>query len=173
MTAVARPATPKLLAGGRAALVVAGNCLGALCVVANWWGTADTDDLSSDLSSAGLAIVGLLVAGLANGFWLLAARGAIARRRLRLSRRVSRWAAPLESASLHVAVPPAATPPAQATDGTLIAVAGTTLYHRPGCPLVARKRTAVAAAEAHEAKGLRPCGVCEPAMAFGQDGTLQ
>ena len=169
MTAVARPVTPRLFAGPRAALVIAGNGIGAACILGNWWRAADTSDLTANLSSAGLAIVGVVAAGLTNALWLLTARGAIARRRHRLSSRVARWAAPLDSPARPVAVP--ARPPA-ASPG-LIAVDGATLYHRPGCPLVSKKRTAVAAMEIHEANGLRPCGVCEPALALGQDGARQ
>lgn len=171
MSAVAAPAPPKFLAGGRAAVLVAGNGVAAACIAANWWAAADSADLSSDLASAGLAIGGLVVAGLVNAWWLLTGRGAIARRRLRLSARVSRWAAPLDATPVSAA---AATPaPPQTAAPTLIAVEGATLYHRPGCPLVIRKRTAPAAAEAHEAAGLRPCGVCEPVPAFSQNGALQ
>lgn len=173
MTAVARPATPKLLAGGQAAVLIAGNGLGAACLVATWWRAAETKDLSSNLSSAGVAIGGLLIAGLANALWLLMARGAVARRRVRLASQVSRWAAPLDSPSLHVAVPPATTGGPAASDAPLIAVEGATLYHRPGCPLVNRKRTAAVAVAGHDPRGLRPCGVCEPGLPLGQDGTLQ
>jgi hypothetical protein len=172
MTAVARPATTKLLAGPLATLVIAGNAVGAACVLANWWRLADTSDLTANLSSAGLAIVGVLVAGLTNALWLLAARGAIARRRHRLSTRVGTWAAPLTTpAPLRVAAPVAtANARTEASLAGLIAVDGATLYHRPGCPLVTGKRTAEAAVETHEANGLRPCGVCEPGMTSGQDG---
>jgi len=173
VTALARPARPKLVAGGPAFLLMAGNGVGAACIVGNWWRAADTTNLSSNLSSAGLAIVGVIVAGLTNALWLLTARGAIARRRLRLSSRVARWATPLESPALHVAVPSAATSRPHAPAPRLIAVDGATLYHRPGCPLVTRKRTAVAEVEAHESNGLRPCGVCEPGLPLAQDGTPQ
>lgn len=167
----ARPATPKLFAGAPAALLIGGNGVGAACIVANWWRAADTGDLSSNLSSAGLAIVGVMVAGLTNALWWLTARGAVARRRHRLSSRVARWAAPLDSPSLRVAVPSAAATASRRAPG-LIAVEGATRYHRPDCPLVARKRT-VAAVDTHEANGLRPCGVCEPGLGLGQDGTRQ
>ena len=169
MTAV-RAATPKLLAGGPAVLLIAGNGIGAACIIGNWWQAAETTDLSSNLSSGGLAIVGVIVAGLTNALWLLTARGVVAQRRLRLSSRVARWAAPLDSPSLRVAVPPAAATTSRRAPG-LIAVEGATLYHRPDCPLVTRKRTAVAGIDTHEVNGLRPCGVCEPGLGLEQDGT--
>jgi len=176
MTAVAHPATPKLFAGPLAALAIVGNAIGATCILANWWQAADTADLAANLSSAGLAIAGVVVAGLTNGLWLLTARGAIAQRRLRLSTTVRNWAAPLDAPALHVAVPAASaadTSRAQTAGPALIAVEGATLYHRPGCPLVSRKRAAVAGVEIHEANGLRPCGVCEPGIAAGHDGARQ
>lgn len=176
MTAVARPATSKLFAGPLATLVIAGNAIGATCILANWWRAADTADLAANLSSAGLGIVGVVVAGLADGLWLLTARGAIARRRVRLSARVGGWAAPLDTPALRVAAPAEARPatrPAPAATPGLIAVEGATLYHRPDCPLVSRKRTAVADRRSHEANGLRPCGVCEPGVGAARDGALQ
>jgi hypothetical protein len=173
MTALARPAVPKLFAGRLGALVMAGNGIGAACIVANWWRAADTSDLSANLSSAGVAIVGVIVAGLTNALWLLTARGAVARRRLRLSARVAGWVAPLDSPAPRVAVAAPAPARPQPSAPRLIAVEGATLYHRPDCPLVTRKRTAVAGVETHEANGLRPCGVCEPGLARGQDGVLQ
>jgi hypothetical protein len=175
MTALARPGAAKVVPGPLAAVVTAGNAVGAACILGNWWRAAGSSDLRADLSSAGLAIAGVVVAGLANALWLLAARGAIARRRRRLSTRVADWAAPLAAPALRVAgsaaSPAEAGPPSLASD--LIAVDGATLYHRPDCPLVVRKRTAVAQATAHEANGLRPCGVCEPVIAPRQDGALQ
>ncbi len=172
MTAVASLPTPKLLAGRRVTLLFAGNAVGAACIAANWWATADNDDLASDLASAWLAIAGLVVAGLANAWWLCSGRGAIARRRVRLSARVLRWAAPLDSTPGPA--PARVTPaPSRAVAPALIAVEGATLYHRPGCPLVTRKRTAPVAAEMQEGGGLRPCGVCEPLPAPQQNGALQ
>jgi hypothetical protein len=173
MTAVARPATANLFTGRLTRLATAGNALGAACILANWWRTADSSDVAADLSSAGLAITGIIVAGLTNALWLLAARGAIARRRRRLSSRVAAWAAPLDSPARPVAVPAPAPASRPAPAPGLIAVDGATLYHRRDCPLVSRKRTAVAAVETHEANGLRPCGVCEPALAADHDGARQ
>lgn len=169
MTAVARPATGRLFAGPPTRLAVVGNAIGAACILANWWQAADTADLTANLSSAGLAIAGIAVAGLGNALWLLSARGAIARRRHHLSSRVTVWAAPLEG---PVQPAPVVAVPEPTPDGPagLIAVEGATLYHRPGCPLVSRKRTSVAAVETHQANGLRPCGVCEPAPAAEHDG---
>ena len=173
MTAVARPATPKLFAAPKGALVIAGNAVGAACILANWWQAAESSDLKANLSSAGLGIVGVMIAGLTNALWLQTARGALAGRRRRLSSRAAGWAAPLDRLESVAAVPdPAPARPSVAEPG-LIAVEGATLYHRPDCPLVTRKRTAAAAAEIHEANGLRPCGVCEPALWIGQDGALQ
>ena len=173
MTAVTRRVTTGLFAGRLTAVAVAGNAIGAACILANWRQAADTSDLTADLSSAGLAITGVVIAGLTNALWLLTARGTIARRCRRLSSRVRGWAAPLDSPARPVSVPgPAPISRPIATPG-LIAVDGATLYHRPDCPLVSRKRTAVAAVEAHEANGLRPCGVCEPALAGDRDGVRQ
>ncbi|HVW35468.1 MAG TPA: hypothetical protein VHL53_23250 [Acidimicrobiia bacterium] len=173
MTAVARPAPPKLFRGSRGAVVIAGNAAGAACILANWWQAADSSDLKANLSSAGLGIVGVVIAGLTNALWLQTARGAIAGRRRYLSSRVGAWAAPLERAAGVAAVPGAAPARPPAAGPGLMAVDGATLYHRPDCPLVSRKQTAVAAVETHEANGLRPCGVCEPALSVGQDGARQ
>ena len=174
MTAVARPATGKLFAGPPTRLTVAGNMFGAACILANWWQAAETADLTANLSSAGPAIAGIAAAGLGNALWLLTARGAVARRRRNLSSRVTAWAAPLDMAPLDRGAQPAPVAvvpdPPRSDPAGLIAVEGATLYHRPGCPLVGRKRTSVAAAATHQANGLRPCGVCEPAPAVDHDG---
>jgi hypothetical protein len=173
MTSIARPATSHLFAGRLTRLAIVGNAIGAGCILANWWRAAETSNLAANLSSAGLAITGVVVAGLTNALWLLTARGTIARRRRRLSSRVAAWAAPLDNPGRPVAVPVAAPTPRSSPTPGLIAVDGATLYHRPDCPLVSRKRTAVAPVETHEAHGLRPCGVCEPALAVDRDGARQ
>ncbi|MFF8770870.1 hypothetical protein [Kitasatospora sp. NPDC015120] len=57
-------------------------------------------------------------------------------------------------------------PPEGGADGPPLAVPGGTLYHRPGCPLVAGKPTAapVDAAAVRE-RGLAPCRLCDPGPA--------
>lgn len=169
MTEAVRSGASKHLAGGAFAALIAANAAGAACIIGNWWQAATTGERSSDLSSAGLGVVGVVVAVVANTLWLLAARGAITRRRVHLSSRVAGWAAPLDTPALHVAAGPSAAP-SQPPAPQRIAVEGATLYHRPGCSLVARKRTASAAAEDHQASGLRPCGVCEPGLVPAPDG---
>ncbi|MDH6121874.1 hypothetical protein ABH930_005947 [Kitasatospora sp. GAS204A] len=71
-------------------------------------------------------------------------------------------APPVEPAAADWQLPETGGEPA-APGGSLVAVPGGTLCHRPDCPLVAGKPQAVPVdGAAVRARGLAPCPVCEP-----------
>ncbi|MFD3535531.1 hypothetical protein [Streptomyces sp. NPDC058664] len=74
---------------------------------------------------------------------------------------VAAYALPVRPPEPHVPAVEEAPPPSPApsSDGPPLRVPGGTLAHRPDCPLVAGRTTAV---EAGDDPSLTPCPVCEP-----------
>ncbi|MFF1509347.1 hypothetical protein [Streptomyces sp. NPDC058326] len=72
---------------------------------------------------------------------------------------VAAYALPVRPAEPRVAEEPSPPSPAPSSDGPPLRVPGGALAHRPDCPLVAGRETAV---EAAGDPSLRPCPVCEP-----------
>jgi hypothetical protein len=50
----------------------------------------------------------------------------------------------------------------RASEDRYLSVRGTVRYHRPACPLVARKDVDEASRSVHEQSGRKACEVCEP-----------
>lgn len=128
--------------------------LGTAALLAGYFGTSGTLQVSRQVVWVNVAGAGLLVSGVGVLLFLTAARRQIGRRRLSLFGDVASagQALVLDSASGgDVAAP------------DLVSAATMTRYHRVDCPFVAGKPGLVAAtAVAHEESGKRPCGVCLP-----------
>jgi hypothetical protein len=125
------------------------NLLGIALVLASAWATTATDDMSTRVAWVNLGVVGVLVAGVGNTFWLMTGRRAVGERRARL-----------------LAVPASTGGPSVNGDGPervqLVALQGGSRFHRQTCPLVDGKSVVVSSRARHEREGLAPCGVCEP-----------
>jgi hypothetical protein len=125
--------------------------VGVAFLLASAVATTATEDLSARVAWINLGVVGLLVAGAGNTFWLLAGRRAVGERRAMLladgGPRPGELGADGE---------------AEAATTRLVALRGATRFHRPDCPLVSGKTVTTAARARHEQAGRRPCGVCGP-----------
>ncbi len=109
--------------------------------------TRNSSSFSEQSDWAALAVMGLLVTGVASAAWLLSRRRLVGRRRARLSR------------SAAAAFP---TPSAQVADDSLrVATSVMTLYHRSDCLLVQGKGAIAAPAVDHQRSRRTPCAVCE------------
>ena len=140
-------------------VLAAGNVAGAAFILVNYAGAAGSVRFRSEVTSATFAAIGVVLAGIGNTLFLAGLRRTIAGRRADLGARtkviVSACRAELTRRGVETAV-------AAVGDGALVAAERGTLFHRSGCPLVARKTTTVASRDAHQRAGRRPCGVCEP-----------
>lgn len=142
---------PSLWLPGDIVLLFALNLLGAALVFAAAWATTATDDLSARVGWVNLAVVGSVVAGLGNTFWLLAGRRAVGERRARLLM-------PAESSGVADTRINGHRP----AESVLVALPGGTRYHRPICAFVKGKEVGSGPRSEHDQAGRAPCGVCEP-----------
>ena len=144
------PRRPPLWVPGDVVLLYGLNILCVALLLGSAWATTAAEDLSARVAWVNLGVLGLLVAGVGNTFWLLAGRRAVGRRRTRL------LAAPDPDV---VAAPTDAHQPAPVQ---LVALGAASRFHRDGCALVVGKPVVVASRARHERAGLRACGVCQP-----------
>ena len=129
--------------------LLAANGVALAMIAVSWWGAGGATSTSTALSWLYLAPGGVLVAGAANGIWLLRGRRAVGLERIALlPRRRAVLSAPSGSAV------PASSP--------LLATALMNHYHGPECPVVAGKRIRPLPVDAHRRAGRRPCGICRP-----------
>ena len=126
-------------------LVVMLNLVAAVVIVIGWYGTSTRGTLNSQVPWADAAIVGAILAGVADCIWLLRGRRAVGEQRRSLLT--------LESCQACTAAAPVA---ASRSGGDLVRAAGMTRLHRVDCPLVAGKKTSVV-----RRPGSAPrCGIC-------------
>jgi hypothetical protein len=127
--------------------------LAVMVIAIAWWAASGTANVSTQSAWTAVAIGGLIIAGTGNVFWLLAGRTIVAVRRRQL--------VGFPETTPRAVAPEAVAPPLADT-GKLVATKSMTRYHRPDCPLAVGKDARVATLEAHQKKGRRPCGVCNP-----------
>ena len=106
----------------------AGNAVGVLLIAASWWQLSDLGIVRDQLAWLIVALVGLGVAGVTNGVWLLRGERAVT-------------AARIEMAAALRARREAAAVPAAANGHGLISAPATARYHRAGYALVAGPRS--------------------------------
>lgn len=138
-----RASAPWTRAQARA--VGACDLVAALLVGAAWIAARHEDSLQDQVPWLNLAVVGLLVATVANGFLFLLARQAVGHRRLELL------------PDIVVRVRPA---PAPAAGGPSLWLSGTARVHVEGCPMVVGKPAKPITAARIRSKGLLPCEIC-------------
>jgi hypothetical protein len=134
--------------------------VGVVLLVVGWYdvsGEADVGRQLPYLVSASIPGGALVVAGAV----LIAAerwREAAARTDQKVDALYALFTEPVDTA-----VPPA-TPPDDESDrdGHVVALDGTSRYHRPACPLVSGKAAHDVAAADVAAAHLQPCEVCDP-----------
>lgn len=132
--------------------VLVSNALGVALVFGGWWLVGGVGSARTQLGWLNVSLLGLAIAGAANGLWL--ARGY---RAVNLGRR-----AILPYGSL-VHPPSSEHEPAEPDGATpLVAASVMSRYHRRGCLLVAEKDVRVAGRGEHERARRQPCEVCRP-----------
>jgi hypothetical protein len=127
-------------------LIVAGLVVWFL----GWYRTSGKASSDEQTTSLNVAILGVLIAGVGQLYWVLDGRRAVGRRRLAL----------LGDAGPVVG---AAEQPADtgSEPGEMLAGGGR-YYHRHGCALAAGRHLATGERDEHEAAGRIACGVCAP-----------
>ncbi|HEX3705854.1 MAG TPA: hypothetical protein VHV76_04415 [Mycobacteriales bacterium] len=141
-----RPWTPPLLSR-----LITFNAIGLVLIVVSWYQVSGDLTVRDQLAWFNVGVVGLIVSGVGNGYWLLSGRSHIGRARM-------------------MVLPPRAKRPgdgwgdrlAEDLENRPVAAAAMTRYHRPSCPMVAGKQTAATTRRAHERAGRLPCELCEP-----------
>jgi hypothetical protein len=139
--------------------VVVANGIGMMLLIAGWWQASGLSAARHQLAWLNLSVLGLVVAGAANGMWL-----ARVRRVVTLARGVAlpfRPVAPVEHASLAGPALGSAGSNGHGP-GQLVSGSGMSFYHRATCQMVAGKEAQVASRGEHEQAGRRPCEVCWP-----------
>jgi hypothetical protein len=110
-------------------------------------GKASSDEQTTSLN---VAILGVLIAGAGQLYWVLDGRRAVGRRRRALLADAAPVAATVEVAGNTGSAP-----------GEMLAGGGR-YYHRLDCGLATGRAAATAARAEHEAAGRLACGVCAP-----------
>jgi hypothetical protein len=127
------------------------NVVGFVLIAVSWYQVSGDVVLRDQLAWFNVGIVGLIVSGVGNGYWLLSGRSHVGRARMmvlptRATRPRDGWGERL----------------AEDLENRPVATPAMTRYHRPSCPMVAGKQTAATTRRAHETAGRLPCELCEP-----------
>jgi hypothetical protein len=128
----------------RAALVA--NAIGVVLIVVAQIGTGGTPTLGHQVGWLNLAILGLVVAGIADGALLFFGRRAIGRRRLLV---IPDEAEEVSTVRVN-----------EGQESIWVWVPGTSRAHQHDCPLVSGKDTETVDAAAIRSKSLQLCEVC-------------
>ncbi|HEY2834204.1 MAG TPA: hypothetical protein VGJ14_17400 [Sporichthyaceae bacterium] len=123
------------------ALVLGGNVVGVMLILVGWWGSSDALSLHDSTNWLQVGIIGVIVAGVANGLFLVRARRAVGLSRLAV-----------------LGVPAPVRRDATSDVATVVALPGSTRMHLASCPMIAGKPATPVVAGA----ALRPCEVCRP-----------
>lgn len=126
--------------------LVVGNAVGLALITFSWLAASAQVVVRDQIRWMNVALLGVAIAGLANGRWYT-------RGRLSVGARRRRFVVCLGEGFENPAASDAGEP-------VFVALPGMRRFHRPGCPLVTGKATRSASVEAHSAAGRRPCGVC-------------
>jgi hypothetical protein len=151
--------------------VVVANGVGLVLVFVGWWESSGLGSAHQQLAWLNLGVVGLIIAGGANGLWL-----ARSRRVVTLARAVvlpyppgsGAWPAPSSNGrASHAVVAPARGRRFRASadgagTGVLVAGSAMSFFHRADCLLMAGKEVRVAGRADHERAGRAACEVCRP-----------
>ena len=141
--------------------ITAANGVAVALAVAAWWVTSGMDTATSQVGWSGVGLLGVVIALAANAWFLARGRQVV---------RVAQGAVfgqprfipfPADGGARDADGTSTAVRPATSGDRYLT-VRGTVRYHRPACPLVARKDVDEAPRSVHEQSGRKACEVCEP-----------
>jgi len=146
---------------GQVVTITAANGVAVALAVVAWWVTSGMDTATRQVGWSGVGLLGVVVALAANA-WFLARGRQVVRvaqgdvlGRSRFAPFSADGAAPVVDGR-STAVQPLT------SEHRYLSVRGTVRYHRPTCPLVARKDVDEAPRSVHEESGRKACEVCEP-----------
>jgi hypothetical protein len=134
--------------------VLGANGLGAALVFAGWWVASGLESAQAQVGWLNLSVVGLLVAGVANGLWLTRGRRTVCVARAAVLPYPPRAGSASRTAPRSNGKAP--------VSGELVTAPNTSRYHRSGCLLVAGKPVRMATRDDHESAGRAACEVCRP-----------
>ena len=133
------------------AVVAVAVLCGAVAIVLAWIGAAGSPDVEEQVPWGVVGVAGTGLICLTSALWLAAARLAVVRRRLQITR------------LLAGRVPQAAPVLVEGSRADVVVAApAMTHFHRDGCRLVAGKDVRRGTRATHERDGRTPCGVCRP-----------
>lgn len=133
-------------------LAYAVQVIGALVVLAAWWGTSSTADVSAQRVWVNVGVAGVVIVGCGNGVWLLTGMRALGEKRRDVVASLGSSSAPRVGEDRAGGTP----------CGEPVAASGMRFFHEPRCPFVAGKQVRAATPSAHRRRGRHPCRVCHP-----------
>lgn len=134
---------PWVLSDARTSFLTTLGGVGAILLA--WWGASGTGQLHRQTAWIVVGIVGIIVLGIGNAFWLLAGRRAVGTRQARVLGMLE---------SLETGQPAVSTPGA-----AFVSIARSDLYHVDSCLLVRGKRVQTVKPSSGRR---RPCEMCRP-----------
>ena len=148
-------------AAGQVVALAAANAIALSLAAAAWWATSGMDRATPQIGWSSVGLLGVVIALAANAWFL--ARG---RQMVRVAQHAVFVQPHLAPFAPYNGAPVAngGTKPARpaASGDRYLSVPRTVRYHRPSCPLVARKDVDEAPRSVHEQSGRKACEVCEP-----------
>jgi hypothetical protein len=131
------------------------NATVLVALVITWWVAAGTVRGGREVGALAVAIGGLIVSGGINALWLMVGRRSVSARRVALRSDLDDLiGAIVERAGAESEITPLPVACVTLENGSR--------YHRPGCELVAGKRTIAWSSADADARWRVPCGVCRP-----------
>lgn len=127
------------------------SALGLVVVLVGWFLVSDKATYDEQMDVISVAVFGVILAAVGNGFWIMQGRRAVGERtRVLLAER---------TASLSAVMAQGAGP-ARPPDDVYVAGSDSTLFHRPSCALAQGRNWTPVEHHVHESAGRVPCGVC-------------
>jgi hypothetical protein len=128
--------------------VVTVNLVGSALIFAAWYEASGTTTVSGELAWFNLGILALVLAGGANGLWLVRGRQSIGLARTMM------FGEPVNEKH--------ATYPHTTSSSIFVASPGAAHYHQQDCALSMGRTVVTASRDEHLEAGLVACEVCEP-----------
>ncbi|MDT7548641.1 MAG: hypothetical protein QOE84_1035 [Actinomycetota bacterium] len=132
------------------------NGVGVILLLVGWFGASGTVRGTTQVEWCALGLLGVIVAGTANGMWVMSGRRAVAERRAAAVTGVG-WLVDALAVDGRTA---SEEDPAVGRRLELVGLPGSALVHRSGCQLVEGKADVIAL-EGAALTERRLCGVCE------------
>ena len=146
--------------GRQVAATTAANAVAVTLAAAAWWVTSGMDTATSQVRWSSIGLIGVVIALAANSWFLAQGRQGVRVAHRAVFAQPCFVPFPAGEPAANGGDSEAVRPPA--SGDRYLSVRGTVRYHRPACPLVARKNVDEAPRSGHEQSGRKACEVCEP-----------